>query len=276
MFKTVSVLILGCLLLGSCKDNVLTSNKSSSIQDGFDNEASLGITLVDGVFRFPGDIQPTSCQEYLESSLYADQGDGLYWIDPDGEGPVAEFQASCDMTSCGGGGWTLVLNYLHRRGVNTALDVRTSNLPLMGSSTLGTDESTPENADFWGHAGNALMSAFNFTEVRYMCRSSATHGRQMNFYTADPNTVSYYSGGAGSVDVANYRSSSVTCDGHNANLPSQAFNIFTNQNDLAMTNFPFWRSGNFHWGVRGLNSRWECDDFARNTTDTHHQIWIRN
>ena len=36
-------------------------------------------------------------------------GDGLYWIDPDGTGPNAPYQAQCLMdTSYDGGGWTLV------------------------------------------------------------------------------------------------------------------------------------------------------------------------
>jgi len=45
-----------------------------------------------------------------------------------------------------GGGWTLVLNYLHQGDGQTnvdsspALNTRTADLPLLGSNTLGTNE----------------------------------------------------------------------------------------------------------------------------------------
>jgi hypothetical protein len=59
--------------------------------------------------------------------------------------------------------------------------------------------------------------------------------------------------------------------------------------DLAMTNFPFWLGGTYHWGIKGgstvgtpspVYSRWEVDDFPAFTGNgyqnhTYHQIWIR-
>ena len=35
-----------------------------------------------------------SCEEYK----HLGKGSGSYWIDPDGSGPVAAFQVTCDMT----------------------------------------------------------------------------------------------------------------------------------------------------------------------------------
>ena len=89
----------------------------------------------------------TSCKELLDNGLST--GDGTYWIQPSN----TAFQATCDMNT-DGGGWTLVLNYLHQGGTNPSLSVR-STPPLQSSSSLGNNESS--SSANWGHASTALI-----------------------------------------------------------------------------------------------------------------------
>jgi hypothetical protein len=198
---------------------------------------------------------------------------GVYVIDPDGAvGAQPATSCQCDMDT-DGGGWTLILNYLHLGNTTPALVVKTNTLPLQGSTTLGGDEQS--SATTWGHASNAYLTSFSFSELRFYGKSAA-HSRVIHFKTSHANTINYFKNGTGNMTGISTTGNYTLLTGHSAYLPASAANYFSDQYNAAMTEFPFWLSGTYHWGIRGSAYRWEVDDFVNTYAySTLHQIWIR-
>jgi hypothetical protein len=165
----------------------------------------------------------------------------------------------------------LVLNYLHLGWTNPVLVEKSSALPLLGSTTLGVDEQS--SATTWGHATPAYLNKFTFTELRFYGKT-ALHTRVIHFKTSNANTISYFKTGTGS--MSGIATSFTSLTGHSAYLPASTAHYIIDQGTIAMTNFPMYLSGTYHWGIRGGGARWEVDDFLNSYTyNTYHQIWIR-
>ncbi|MBL0052223.1 MAG: T9SS type A sorting domain-containing protein [Bacteroidetes bacterium] len=219
---------------------------------------------------------PRNCSEILKQNPAAPSG--VYTIDPDGAGALPSMSCNCDMTT-DGGGWTLVLNYNRLSGTDPALNIFTNALPLQNNTTPGFDES---NTPYWGHAGNALMNAIPFNELRFY-GVTTNHNRVMNFKTNHAGTIAYIKTGLGSMN--GIKSKFTPLSGHTSNLPASADSYYTNVGDNAMCAAPFYTNSTYHWNMKhgtgdgacsNIANRWEVDDFPCSLApSTFHQIWVR-
>lgn len=180
-------------------------------------------------------------------------------------------RASCD-TSTAGGGWLLVLSYVHAGGTSPPPKPRTDSLPRWKAATLGDDESGTES---WGHAAPALFARLPGTELRFDAVTSG-HERRLHFSTG--SCLSYFATGWGSCEGIQ---GGAALDGHDAALPGATNNLSQDRGDFAMTDFPFFSGRHAHWGIAGSGDRWEVDDFllghaeGANAFHTIHRVWLR-
>lgn len=179
------------------------------------------------------------------------------------------FEADVDTSN--GGGWVLVLQYLHAAGTNpnTSVIGAATNLPITSSGVLGDDESSSTTT--WGHLGNAGFSDLGADELRWYGRTSG-HDRIIHFRSNIG--IDYTETGTG--NFIGIFSANTKLNGHTANLPDVGVNHYGNRGNLAITEFPYWQYGIHHWGIRGEGNRWEVDDFAYSAESTIHKVWARS
>jgi hypothetical protein len=216
---------------------------------------------------------PASCAEIKKAKPDAVSGIFKIYLNAAQETRVA-IDASCDMTE-DGGGWTLLLNYSHKANTNPPLNVRASDLPVLGGDTLGTDESAMLKN--WGHAGNAMLRNFAVKELRFYCRSSQ-NPRVIHFKSQDANCITAALQGTGSCE--NVRTGFVKLTGHTGILPATSDRSRTNEGDFALTRDSFSQDQagfDITWSISANNNNaWECD-FGSNdfVDDTIHRVWFR-
>ncbi|HZO17223.1 MAG TPA: fibrinogen-like YCDxxxxGGGW domain-containing protein [Polyangiaceae bacterium] len=189
----------------------------------------------------------SSCLEHLMNNPAA----------PSGVYPLATVSAYCDMTT-DSGGWTLVLAYAHVGGQNNPLVVGAPPIDPVGG---------------YSHASIAHLQALPHTEIRLYCRTSA-HTRKIHFKTST-QAVDYFRGLATN-SPAYWTTGFTPLEEHTGYLPLIADGFFDQPGEDRMTEFPFYLGATYHWGIKGLGNRWECDDYPNNESNTTlHQVWVR-
>ena len=97
---------------------------------------AIGLSIREGAYEIGNGSNLSSCQEYRNHQLYTGQGDGVYWIDPDGDGAIPEHKVYCDMD--GAYGWTLIFS---SQTVSGTAD-KGSNTPTAALTTLNPSGSS--------------------------------------------------------------------------------------------------------------------------------------
>lgn len=236
----------------------------------------LSSTQIDEMYKLPkwGTIKPVTCeigQSYSSlSELLRNAVDGVNKL------RVGQDEYCVYVRVTGSEKWLLILNYEHKQGTNPELYVRKDidGFPMYGDR-LDFDGSAEEGKPRWGHLGNAFLtrvydSCGGFKKMLFYAKNS--NGKVIHFKTADTGLIEYAKTGNGKVSD-NFSSSWEPLSGHNASIPDSATNSWSGQGDYALTEYPFFRYGDAHWGIRGWQGRWEVDDQNVNP-HTVHQVYI--
>eukprot|EP00455_Lapot_gusevi_P024981 TRINITY_DN2611_c0_g1_i5.p1 TRINITY_DN2611_c0_g1~~TRINITY_DN2611_c0_g1_i5.p1 ORF type:complete len:1002 (+),score=365.93 TRINITY_DN2611_c0_g1_i5:75-3080(+) len=198
-------------------------------------------------------VVPRTCTDIVLTTNTSTSG--TFTVYPKGYATTVYCDNSLDF-----GGWQLVFAYDHVANTNPNL-----NTPVIPTSPTGFSHISASAIGY----RSALVS-----QVRFQCLSAGAN-RLVRFKSIHPNVLTLVLNDySPSLAVSDWTDSSryALMAGHQGYLP-MATNGIVNQN---MYDFPFYASGNYHWGVRGLGSRWECDDYVNSAYNTNHQIYFRS
>ena len=250
------------------------NNVSSSTTSTFTARATANSKTADRSFNIvvtPANDGTSSARACTNpTQLYNDYGtntSGVYWIKSNNfnSGTPVEAYFLYD----GNTGYLMCCNYLHQSGTNPSLNNRTnSSFPVLGSSSLGTNES---GTIYWGHVngGSNGVGAFGTVDMVRWYGKASGHSRVIHFQHNNSGTITWANTGSGSHSGLNNGGQN-NLTGHSANLPNVADNLGS-----GWTGFPYYRGGQYHWGLKGGN-RWEVDDYQNNENQhTLHRVWVR-